>query len=153
VAAASGPGLGLAAAFLLLGLAGEAALAQQRQGTVVVQVMILHADPQAERDDSDCAGFRRELGPVDVGHLRIIEKRMLRLAFGENGAVVLPIGSEVRVMPISIHRRRLHMQLAMPGRMNTRLQMRRGKPVILGGPRMQRGHLLVRITSDFAPEE
>jgi len=143
------PGLGLAAVLLVLGLGTEVALAQERARPVHVQVLIALADPQYDSDDPDCAPIRRELGPVDVGHLRLVDRRMLQLGFGEHGAIILPIGSEVRLMPINVHQHRLHMQLVMPGRMNTRLQMLEGKPVIVGGPRMQHGHLLVRITSEF----
>ncbi len=146
-------GLGLA---LMLGVGATVAAPDSRaqtQQTVSVNVLIARADSSPGRDDVECRELRRQLGPMQVGGLHLVEKRQFRLRFGENGAILLPAGGEVRVMPINIHKRRLHMQLQMPGRMNARMQMRAGKPVILVGPRHHDGYIVVQIVPLFPVQE
>jgi hypothetical protein len=111
--------------------------------------MVVQVDSQKGTDDAECRGMRKHLGPMQAGALHMVEKRQYRLRFGENGAVLLPAGGEIRMMPIGIHSRRLSMQIQMPGRVNTHLRMRAGKPVIFGGPRYKDGHLLVQIVPEF----
>ncbi|MFQ5698803.1 MAG: hypothetical protein ACE5IL_11030 [Myxococcota bacterium] len=145
---AKGPALGLIA-LLVLG-AAAAALAHGRG--VSLRVMVVSTDPEGEGDDPGCGGLRRQLGPMRVGRMHMLEQRNFVLRFGEVGAVTLPAGGVVRLIPIGIHAQRLHMQLQMPGQVDTRVQMPAGRAVIVGGARYGRGHLIVRIIPYFQPE-
>ena len=60
-----------------------------------------------------------------------------------------PQGQEVRLLPISIVNRELHMQVEMPGRVNTRMRMTSGRGVILGGVRHDDGYLIVHLQPVF----
>jgi hypothetical protein len=151
--AAQTSALGLAVLALAVAVAAEAEAQAPVKRTVFVQVMVVQAGPQSGNDDPQCRELRKQLGPMHVGSLRMVQKIQYQLRFGENGAVLLPAGGEIRLTPINIHARRLNMQLQMPGRMDTHLRMRAGKPVIVGGPRYKNGHLLVQIVPQFQPVE
>jgi hypothetical protein len=141
--------LGLATVALVASVAAEAA-AQQGQGQrVFVHVMIVKAGPQEGSDDPECRELRKRLGPMDVGPLHMMRKSNCQLGFGENCAVPLPAGGEIRLKPLSIHKQRLNMQLQMPGWVNSHLRMRAGKPLIVNGPRYQGGQLLIQIVPRF----
>lgn len=144
--------LGLAALAMLASIASEAAAQQVRKQRIVVQVMVVRAGPQKGNDDPECRKMRKVLGPMDLGALHMMHKRKCQLGFGENCSVSLPDGGEIRLKPLSIHKQRLNMELRMPGRMNSHLRMRAGKPLIVNGPRFQGGQLLMWVVPQFQPQ-
>ena len=73
----------------------------------------------------------------------------LRLGREESGRLLLPEGREVRFLPISVLHRKLHMQVEMPGILNTRMRMTSGRGVILGGVEHGAGYLIVYMVPNF----
>ena len=147
------PRLTLVAA-LALGWSGIAlAQAQERAvpapQVVSVRVMVVHASQEKGTIDPECRDLPRQLGPLKFGALRLIQQRRLRLDMGQRGSVALPGGREVRMLPVSIVKRRLFMNLEVPGQVNGQFSLRPGRPLVLGGQRHQGGHLIVYIEPDF----
>ncbi len=145
--------LGVGTAVVTLALVGGQALAQQPNSPpatpVTLRVMVVHAGKQPGPIDKECADLPRHLGPMKFGTLRLIQQRRLRLRLGESGSVPLPTGPPIRMLPVSIHNRYLHMYVEMPGKVNGRIQLRRGQPMVLGGLRHDNGHLIVYIEPEF----
>jgi hypothetical protein len=150
------PALGLAA-FVSCGLLLPATgSAQQRPNAppaatqaVYLRVRVIHADEAKGGIDKECADVPKTLGPMQFGTLRLIREKRLKLVFGQEGRVVLPEGREVKMLPVSILHRQLYMHLEMPGSMNGQLRVRPGKPIVLGGPAHEGGHLIVHIEPEF----
>ena len=139
-------------AALALGWAGIA-LAQggpvpDRQ-IVSIRVMVVHASQEKGTIDPECRDLPRRLGPLKFGGLQLLQQRRLRLSMGERAAVALPGGREVRMLPVSIVKKRLFMNLEVPGQVNGQFRLRPGRPVVLGGQPHRDGHLIVYIEPDF----
>jgi hypothetical protein len=143
--------LGLAALALLASIASEAAAQQVERQRIVVQVMIVKAGPQKGNDDPDCRPLRKHLGPMDLGALQMLQKHQCQLRFGENCTVSLPDGGEIRLKPLSIHKKRLNMELHTP-RVKSHLRMRSGKPFVSNVIRFEGGQLLMWVVPQFQPQ-
>ena len=143
------PGSLVAAA--LVALAAEPAMAEppQARPQVAVRVLVAHALKEGSLVDPRCEQLRKRLGPMRFGSLRAVQERQFLLHMGENGAVTLPTGARLKIVPLSIVRKRLNVRVEVPGVVNTRLQMTSGRPVIVGGPRHDGGHLIVQITPEY----
>ncbi len=143
-------GLTLVAALALgwAGIAPAQGAGSAAPAVVSVRVMVVHAS-QKGTIDPECRDLPRRLGPLKFGGLQLIQQRRLQLSMGERAAVALPGGREVRMLPVSIVKRRLFMYLEVPGQVNGQFRMRPGRPVVLGGQRHRDGHLIVYIEPDF----
>ncbi len=145
--------LGMAAA-LALGILGSPqaradSAADVAQRSVLVRTMVVHAEKKAGQVDWICKKLRKKLAPMNFGTLRVVQQRQLKLAFGESGRLRLPGGREVSFLPISVLHRKLHMQVEMPGLVNTRMRMKSGRGVILGGVEHEAGYLIVYMVPNF----
>ncbi len=145
--------LGIAAA-LALGILGSPparadSAADVTQRLVLVRTMVVHAEKKAGQVDWICEKLRKKLAPMNFGTLRVVQRRQFKLAFGESGRLLLPEGREVRFLPISVLHRKLHMQVEMPGVLNTRMRMTSGRGVILGGLEHGDGYLIVHMVPNF----
>ena len=85
---------------------------------VHVQIFVAHAALSGNDVDPECMDLKRRLGPMKVGSLRKVSNRAFHLKFGQSGAMVLPTGGKLRVVPLSIIRERLHLRVQMPGVVN-----------------------------------
>ena len=106
--------------------------------------------------DPECRTMQSQL-PVRFGTLKVQKRHTVSVGFGEPGGIVLPTGSTVEIRPISIveHQRmtstgvirtnELHLQLEMPGMVNTRLRLQRGRSVILAGHKYADGYLIIEV--------
>ena len=143
-------GLTLVAALALgwAGIAPAQGAGSAAPAVVSVRVMVVHASQQGTIDP-ECRDLPRRLGPLKFGGLQLIQQRHLQLSMGERAAVALPGGREVRMLPVSIVKRRLFMNLEVPGQVNGQFSLRPGRPLVLGGQRHQGGHLIVYIEPDF----
>lgn len=142
----------LAVACLLATLAGASpALADpaERTAPVAVRVIVAHAIREPGRIDPACKDLEKQISSLGFGSLHMVRKEILMLRMGQRGAMPLPSGSELRIVPLSIIRERLNMRVEVPGAVNTRLQMHSGRPVIVGGPRHEGGHLIVQIVPEY----
>ncbi len=139
----------VAAALVALAAAPAMAEPPKTKPQVTVRVLIAHAMKEGSQTDPRCEQLRKRLGPMRFGSLRAVQERQFLLHMGENGAMVLPTGARLRVVPLSIVRKRLNVRVEVPGVVNTRLQMTSGRPVIVGGPRHSGGHLIVEITPEY----
>ena len=97
---------------------------------------------------SEFRGFHSQT-PRRFGSIQMHEQRVYDLKFGEEGRLSLPTGTEIRMRPIEIHGRKLHLQFEMPGVVNTRMQLPNGRPVILGGVPFKHGQLIIQVRPDF----
>jgi hypothetical protein len=147
VRSAAGAAL-LAAGAALLGARLAAADPPTAQ-PVSVRIIVAHAASAPGSVDPECEELKAQLAPITFGSLHVVQKRQFSLAMGERGALPLPTGTELRIVPLSIIRERLNLRVEVPGAVNTRLQMQRGRPVILGGPRHAGGHLIVQIVPEY----
>lgn len=141
----SGLAIGLWLAFTLV---AAPALAQ-----IELDVQVVHGSNEIENAslDPECADIERRL-PIKFKSLRMMERRHLNLKFGQDGRLTLPTGRHLRVVPISIVQDRLHLHFQISDRVDTRLQMRSGRPVIVGGESYDRGQLIIMLTPSFDPE-
>ncbi len=142
------------AAALALGVPGSPlARADSETGatprSVLVRAMVVHAEKKAGQVDWICEKLRKKLAPMNFGTLRVVQQRQFKLALGELGRLPLPEGREVRFLPISVLHRKLHMQVEMPGLVNTRMRMTSGRGVILGGVEHGDGYLIVHMVPNF----
>lgn len=117
--------------------------------TVLVRALVVHAEKKPGQVDWICEKLRKKLEPMNFGTLRVMQRRQFKLRFGESGRLTLPGGREVRFLPISVVRQQLHMQVEMPGPVNTRMRMMSGRGVILGGVEHGDGYLIVHMVPNF----
>jgi len=146
--------MGLAVSALLAGLPpGSARAEDPQEPEVKIDVALVYGSADEGPIDSELSSMRTFLEkqlPMHFGTLERLDSKQFALALGETAGFPLPSGSEVNVLPIAIVNGRLHLYLEMPG-LNTRLQIANGRPVILGGPAYQNGHMLVELTTRFNP--
>ena len=109
----------------------------------------LASQPEGEVDP-ECRSMQSQL-PVRFGTLKLQQRRTVNSRFGEQGGIDLPTGSTVEIRPISIVESQLHMQLEMPGVMNTRLRLQSGRSVIVAGERHASGYLIIEVKPTFVP--
>jgi hypothetical protein len=151
--------LALGAAFCLLAL-GTAGLVQADCPTpaspdrIALSILIAHGS-QGEIDgqggiDAECAALNGRL-PVAFSTLRAKAQRCFNLAFGESAEMALPSGGSVQFLPISIVDDMLHVQLLMPGVLNTRLRTATGRAVIVAAGKDEIGQLFIELTPSFTP--
>jgi len=114
-------------------------------------VLVAHASDVEGGTDPECKVMEKRL-PMQFGSIRSVLRRDYWTGFGKPVSIELP-GAEapVQLLPMSIHARQLFMQFQLPGRMDTRLRVNTGHPVILGGvPHPDGGFLIIQIEPDFA---
>lgn len=136
--------------FALVG-AGDLAVAQQPEAEPVpvrFEVQIVRGHESKGVIEPDCESLNRRL-PMRFGTLRTIEHRQMNLQLGQRGSLQLPTGRSVQLQPISVMQNRLHMQFQLQGRVNTRLQLSSGKPVIVGGESDGDGAIIIQVTPYF----
>jgi hypothetical protein len=143
------------AAFLLVALAVALpgrARAEDPVGAVPISVEVQVAfasNKEAEGHiDPACADLQDRL-PMRFSTLRMLTRQRLKLTFGEVGHMRLPTGRQMDLVPISVVRNHLHLHFQMQGLVNTRLQMRSGVPVIVGGESHEGGQIIVMLTPRF----
>lgn len=122
--------------------------AQEEKQSVYFRIRVIQASEQNGKIEPGCEETRRLLPWANFKRMELLQERRLRLSMGEAGQVDLPTGKRVRLVPISILNRRLHVHLQGPS-INGRLQMVRGKPILLGPQRHEGGRLIVRIDPEF----
>jgi len=98
--------------------------------------------------DPECESIQAQL-PKRFGTLKLQQQGALALELGQPQGLVLPTGSELYFRPISILERKLHMQVNMPGIVNTRVLLSSGRSVILAGVRHEDGQLFVELNPRF----
>ncbi len=147
------PRIGVAAALALGMLGSPVARADSElrapRRSVLVRTLVVHAEKKPGQVDWICEELKKKLKLMNFGTLRVVQRRLFKLAFGEAGRLPLPEGREVRFLPISILHRQLHMQVEMPGLVNTRMRMKNGRGVILGGVEDGDGYLIVYVVPNF----
>lgn len=152
--------LAIGFAFCLLSLGGSARLAQADCPTpaspdrIALSILIAHGS-QDEIDgvggvDAECTALQGRL-PVAFSTLRTNAQRCFNLAFGESAEMTLPSGGTVQFLPISIVDDLLHVQLQMPGVLNTRLRTPTGRAVIVAAGKDEIGQLFIELTPSFTP--
>jgi hypothetical protein len=135
---------------------GEKAFAVASPASVTFEVNVCIASAPDGEVDPECRTMQSQL-PVRFGTLKVQKRHIVSVGFGEPGGIVLPTGSTVEIRPISIveHQRlsttgvirtnELHLQLEMPGMVNTRLRLQRGRSVILAGQKYSDGYLIIEV--------
>ncbi|MFQ5513792.1 MAG: hypothetical protein ACE5FG_05085 [Myxococcota bacterium] len=116
---------------------------------VVVKVMVVHARQQPGIVDPLCEDLRKKLRLMNFRSLRVVQQQSFKLRMGEQGAMQLPEGRRLEFLPISVIGGELHMQVMMPGVVNTRMRMANRRGVILGGVRYGDGVLVVQLQPTF----
>ena len=141
--------IALAATLLAAGVARADHQVGPPERPVMVEVLVVHARQQPGRIDPVCEKLRHRLRLMNFRSLRMVQKRLFKLRMGERGRMQLPAGRRVEFLPISVIDRQLHMQVQMPGVVNTRMRMESGRGVILGGIRHEDGVLVVQLQPSF----
>ena len=138
------PGLGL------LGLlcAWPVASSAQDATPIEVEVRVIYATQEKGVIDPDCVGMQKRL-PMQFGSMQVVQSQRFRLAPGEPAQFELPTGRSVRLVPVSVIGPHVHIHFQMSGVLDTRLQMVSGRPVIVGGEKHDRGHLILELTPVF----
>lgn len=136
--------------FVLALAAPDLVGAQTESPPIRFDVQVVHGSNQITpaRLDPECEEIRKRL-PMQFSYLEMLKRESLTLSFGEQGRLALPTGHPINLLPISIVRDRLHLQFQMENVVDTRLQMRSGRPVIFGGGMYKRGQIIIMVTPDF----
>jgi hypothetical protein len=146
----SRPAAALVAGLLALSAPPAQAQAQAPEARPVhLRVRVVHAAERPGEIDPQLRDIPRALGPMKFGTLRLIEQRQLQLGVGQAGHVPLPDRRELTMTPVAVEQRNMQMRLQMPGQVNSQLNMTPGRPVVLGGPRHEDGHVIVYIEPEF----
>ena len=116
---------------------------------ITFKISIARAHPQEGGITPDCVELARRL-PMRFGSISGCAPTVFHVPFGERAELALPTGSSIRVLPVTVLRDHLHMQFELPGVVNTRLQMRHGRPVIVGGLPHEGGLLIIQVVPEFA---
>ncbi|MCE2391536.1 MAG: hypothetical protein J4G09_08650 [Proteobacteria bacterium] len=135
------PGL---AALLVAALSPGGFASAQESGGVRYTVSVGYA---SKEEGAIHPQFRGIPGPFKSVSMHQQSSYTLRL--GERGRHSLPTGSEIHMVPEKVRDQRLHMQFEMPGVVNTRLRLRNGKRMIVGGVPFKDGHLIIQVRPEF----
>ena len=113
-------------------------------------VLVAHASEEAGETDPECKIMEKRL-PMHFGSIRSVHSRDYWTGFGDLVKIELPgADAPVQLRPMAIHERQLFMQFQLPGRMDSRLRVSSGRPVILGGvPHPDGGFLIIQVEPDF----
>jgi hypothetical protein len=144
------PRLAAALCFALTLAAAGAALAQAEGTKILFDLQVVKGSNEIvpARQDPACDELKRRL-PMQFSSLEMLAQQRLDLGFGEAGSVRLPSGRPVTLLPISIVRGLLHVHFRMDGLVDTRLQMRSGRPVIVGGESYEQGQIIIMLTPSY----
>jgi hypothetical protein len=134
-------------------LAAEGARAQTEAAgadaqPVVLGVRVVHAMKAQGEIGPGCEDMLKRL-PMDFGALELVQSQEFELKVGQRMQFALPSGRTVRMLPVAIQGRQLHLHFEMSGIMNTRLRMLSGRPMIVGGEPHRGGQLIVEVTPSF----
>ncbi len=113
------------------------------------KVSVVYATQKAGKIDTRTLPLINRM-PMKFGSAEVLDERSISVPFGQNSAVPLASGSEIRLLPVVVHQNQLHMQLEMPGVVNTRMRMTSGRPVILGGIPYRDGLLIIQVLPEFS---
>lgn len=138
---------GRAAALIACAVLAAGAAGAQGTTEVGVQLTVLHASPKpGPPPDANVAPFDKQLrGQFRYQSLRIMERSQLRMSLLEMRKVRLPLGNELRVQPIQRDPEGLLTELAMPGRLDTRVLLQRSRPVMIRAGAYEGGSLIIAI--------
>ena len=127
-----------------------AGVAQAQSEPIEFEVQVVHGSNHEGQGTIDpaCNEIQRRL-PMQFDSLQMVSQRKLNLKFGELGQVSLPTGRNLSLMPISIVRERLHVHFQIVDLVDTRLQLRSGRPVIVGGQAWDEGKLIIMLKPVF----
>ncbi len=132
---------------------GAVARAEPRVGPVdrpvLVHVMVVHAKVEPGPIDPGCVPLKRKLGMMNFRTLRMLQQQRFKLQMGQQARMQLPAGRHFEILPISVIDRELHMQVQMPGMLNTRVRMPSGDSMILGGLAFEDGVLVLQLKPEF----
>lgn len=127
-----------------------AGVAQAQSEPIAFDVQVVHGSNHEGKGvvDPACNEIKARL-PVQFNSLQMVTHRQMKLKFGESGRVDLPTGRNFTLMPISIVRDRLHVHFQIKDLVDTRLQLRSGRPVIVGGQAWDDGKLIIMLKPAF----
>lgn len=127
-----------------------AGVAQAQSEPIEFEIQVVHGSNHEGqgRVDPACNEIKRRL-PMQFDSLQMVSQRKLSLKFGELGQVSLPTGRNLSLIPISIVRDRLHVHFQIKDLVDTRLQLRSGRPVIVGGQAWDEGKLIIMLKPAF----
>lgn len=89
--------------------------------------------------------------PAKYHSIKLLEDRTVAVLLGEQAHVQLPTGSEVRLLPVSVYRGQLHLQLEMPDVVNTSMRLANSRAFYVGGVRLGEDTLVFKLVPEFAP--
>lgn len=138
-------------------------LAIQSAGLLALVAGLLWAGPAAAQNVSVLvivSHASQEKGPMEQPNLlppgfdfqshKILQRKTLNLAMGQEGSLQLPNGKAVRLRPESIQGNQLMMHVEVEGATKSDLRMRNGKRVTIRHPqRYENGNLLVHLEATF----
>ena len=132
-------------------MAAETARSQEEPGQlppVDCTVTVGFASAKSGIVAAEFGGFQRQM--PHFKSVRLLEKRLFRLHFGEWARVDLPSDDRVDILPVGVYGERLHMQFKMPGVLDTSTRLQNRKGVIVGGRRHKDGFLVIQVEPDFS---
>ena len=136
----------LAAATVLL--TGQEALAK---GKVATHVRVIIAATGKPHVDPSLRNLGDELKSVfRYNSYRLLKERYMDLGFGETGRMHLPGNRTLEIIPNEIKSGRIRFNIKMnkAGKrtFGTDIRLKNGSSITIGGPRLQKGYLLLNIS-------
>lgn len=137
--------------FALSLAAADGARAQGEAQKILFDLQVVKGSNQIvpARQDPACDDIKRRL-PMQFSSLEMLAHKRLEMSFGQAGALQLPSGRPIYLLPISIVNGRLHVHFRMEGLVDTRLRMQNGHPVIVGGESYEQGQIIIMLTPQFS---
>jgi len=139
---------------MLVGAFAAPAVAHAQDGAVPIELKlrVVYAERTKGEIDPEVRDLQSSL-PMTFGTLRLMQSQTFQLVPGRSAQFELPTGRAVQMMPVSVIDSHVHLHFQMAGVMNTRLRMTSGRPVIVGGEKQGKGHLILVLTPTFSPLE
>ncbi len=139
---------------LWLLIAAPAAVAPAAGGPIAIVARTVLASNEGAYMDPGLGHLSAELRSVfRYSSYRLLSQDSMSLALMQSGAVALPGGHTLQILPSGISGRRAELKLSIlqDGRLifNTVVQLRNRSSVTVGGPKHQGGYLLFNISASF----
>ncbi len=116
---------------------------------ITIRISIASASEDEGTLDPAATDIYEQL-PAKYHSIRMVEERTIAVFFGEQARVVLPTGSEVRLLPVAVHGGQLHLQLEMPELLNTSMRMANNRAFYVGGVPYENGTLVFKLVPEFS---
>ena len=142
--------LGVVACLAALAVAPARAADPSGPDEVPIEVTVLQTSDQPGESDPRCERFEKILrGQIAYGSLAILEVHKRSVPVNEVWTLDLPTQRTLQVRPLDVDRESgTLLSLDVEESMQGDFRVRRGQPLVIGGPRLGEGRLVVVVDTE-----